>query len=246
MISFFFGLMPCCTRICSNSSGAMSTVACWGAVAIDNSMSSRIARVRKSWRLVTAAFRSSGTAGVARKPGMSRDDLIAVNSKIMTTVAEGIKQYAPSAFVVVVTNPLDSMVYAMYKVTGFPKRQVVGMAGTLDTARWRAFIAMELGVSVADVAGTVLGGHGPDMVPLPRFTSVAGIPIDQKSAWVRWADVRAGGYDPAARLLDVRHEILAPEADGAVAHAQWQALLRIPLPFLTHAAIVLWRPGRSV
>jgi malate dehydrogenase len=117
------------------------------------------------------------TAGKAREAGMTREDLLAVNLKIIADVAAGVKQFAPKAFCIVLTNPLDAMVYAFYKQTGFPKNQVVGMAGTLDTARWRAFIAMELGVAVADVAGTVLGGHGPDMVPLPRLTTVGGVPL---------------------------------------------------------------------
>ncbi len=110
---------------------------------------------------------------------MTREDLLAVNIKIITDVANGVKQYAPKAFCIIVTNPLDAMVYVFHKITGFPKSQVVGMAGTLDTARWRAFVAMELGVSVADVAGTVLGGHGPDMVPLPRLTTVGGVPLEE-------------------------------------------------------------------
>jgi malate dehydrogenase len=119
------------------------------------------------------------TAGKPRQAGMTREDLLAVNLQIITQVAAGVKQYAPKAFCIIVTNPLDAMVYAFYKLTGFPKSQVVGMAGALDTARWRAFIAMELGVSVADVAGTVLGGHGPDMVPLPRLTTVGGVPLNE-------------------------------------------------------------------
>lgn len=119
------------------------------------------------------------TAGKPREAGMTREDLLAINIKIISDVAKGVKQYAPKAFCIVVTNPLDAMVYVFHKVTGFPKHQVVGMAGTLDTARWRAFIAMELGVSVADVAGTVLGGHGPDMVPLPRLTTVGGVPLTE-------------------------------------------------------------------
>jgi malate dehydrogenase len=119
------------------------------------------------------------TAGKPRVAGMTREDLLATNIAIITSAAAGIKQYAPKAFCIVVTNPLDAMVYAFYKLTGFPKNQVVGMAGTLDTARWRAFIAMELGVSVVDVAGTVLGGHGPDMVPLPRLTTVGGVPLTE-------------------------------------------------------------------
>ncbi|MBN1939770.1 MAG: malate dehydrogenase [Candidatus Aminicenantes bacterium] len=119
------------------------------------------------------------TAGRPRQAGMTREDLLAINLQIITTVANGVKQYAPKAFCIIVTNPLDAMVYAFYKITGFPKGQVAGMAGTLDTARWRAFIAMELNVSVCDVAGTVLGGHGPDMVPLPRLTTVGGVPLTE-------------------------------------------------------------------
>jgi malate dehydrogenase len=117
------------------------------------------------------------TAGKPRQAGMTREDLLAVNLQIIETVAKGVKQHAPKAFCIIVTNPLDAMVYAFYKITGFPKSQVLGMAGTLDNARWRAFIAMELGVSVVDVAGTVLGGHGPDMVPLPRLTTIGGVPL---------------------------------------------------------------------
>jgi len=119
------------------------------------------------------------TAGKPREAGMTREDLLAVNLKIISDVAAGVKQHAPKAFCIVLTNPLDAMVYAFYKLTGFPKHQVVGMAGTLDTARWRAFISMELGVSVVDIAGTVLGGHGPDMVPLPRLTTVGGVPLNE-------------------------------------------------------------------
>ncbi len=119
------------------------------------------------------------TAGKPREAGMTREDLLNVNIKIISEVAKGVKQHAPRAFCIIVTNPLDAMVYVFHKITGFPKNQVAGMAGALDTARWRAFIAMELGVSVADVAGTVLGGHGPDMVPLPRLTTVGGVPLNE-------------------------------------------------------------------
>ena len=122
------------------------------------------------------------TAGKPREAGMTREDLLNVNIKIITDAANGVKQYAPKAFCIVVTNPLDAMVYVFHKITGFPRQQVVGMAGALDTARWRAFVAMELGVSVADVAGTVLGGHGPDMVPLPRLTTVGGVPLCEIAA----------------------------------------------------------------
>ncbi|MBI5066744.1 MAG: malate dehydrogenase [Deltaproteobacteria bacterium] len=117
------------------------------------------------------------TAGVPRKPGMSREDLLKVNLEAITKVAEGIKTYAPAAFVIVVTNPLDSMVYAMYKVTGFPKNRVVGMAGVLDTARFQYFVGAAAGVSPQDVCATVLGGHGDDMVPLLRYSSIAGVPL---------------------------------------------------------------------
>jgi malate dehydrogenase len=119
------------------------------------------------------------TAGKPREAGMTREDLLAVNLKIISDVAAGVKQYAPKAFCIVLTNPLDAMVYAFYKLSGFPKNQVVGMAGALDAARWRAFISMELGVSISDIAGTVLGGHGPDMVPLPRLTTVGGVPLTE-------------------------------------------------------------------
>ncbi len=117
------------------------------------------------------------TAGLPRKPGMSRDDLISVNSKIMTSVAEGIKKYAPKAFVIVISNPLDAMVTLCQRITGFPYNRVVGQAGVLDSARFKAFIAWELGVSVRDVVAVTLGGHGDDMVPLVRYTSVCGIPV---------------------------------------------------------------------
>ena len=106
------------------------------------------------------------TAGLARKPGMSRDDLLKTNLAIMKSVAEGVKQHAPKAFVIVVSNPLDAMVYAFKKISGFPKNRVVGMAGVLDSARFRAFVAWELGVSVEDVTALVLGGHGDSMVPI--------------------------------------------------------------------------------
>ena len=117
------------------------------------------------------------TAGLARKPGMSRDDLLATNLKIMKQVAEGVKKHAPDAHVIVVSNPLDAMVYTFKEVSGFPKNRVVGMAGVLDSARLRSFVAWELGVSVQDVTALVLGGHGDTMVPLVRYCTVAGIPI---------------------------------------------------------------------
>ncbi len=119
------------------------------------------------------------TAGVPRKPGMSRDDLLKVNLDAISKVSEGIKQHAPNAFVVVVTNPLDSMVYALYKLTGFSKNKVIGMAGVLDSSRFSFFLGDAIGVAPQDVQALVLGGHGDDMCPLLRYSSVAGIPIEK-------------------------------------------------------------------
>jgi malate dehydrogenase len=117
------------------------------------------------------------TAGLARKPGMSRDDLLNTNLGIMKQVAKGVRDNAPDAFVIVISNPLDAMVYTFKEISGFPKERVVGMAGVLDSARFRAFVAWELGVSVEDVTALVLGGHGDTMVPLVRYCTVAGIPV---------------------------------------------------------------------
>lgn len=117
------------------------------------------------------------TAGIPRKPGMSREDLLGTNLKIIGDVAANLKRVCPGAFCIVISNPLDAMVYAFKQLTGFPKQRVVGMAGVLDSSRFRTFVAMELGVSVADVQAFVLGGHGDDMVPLTRCCSVGGIPV---------------------------------------------------------------------
>lgn len=119
------------------------------------------------------------TAGVARKPGMSRDDLLGINCKIMREVSESIAQYAPNAFVIVITNPLDAMVTLCKRLTGFPKNRVVGQAGVLDSSRYRTFIAQELKVSVHNVVAMVLGGHGDDMVPVRSYCNVAGTPIER-------------------------------------------------------------------
>jgi len=119
------------------------------------------------------------TAGLPRKPGMSRDDLLDANAKIVKSVAENIKQQSPEAIVIVVSNPLDVMAYAALKVTGFSPERVFGMAGILDTARFRSFIALELGVSVREISAMVLGGHGDSMVPLQRYTTVAGVPLPE-------------------------------------------------------------------
>lgn len=126
------------------------------------------------------------TAGVPRKPGMSRDDLVGINLKVMEQVGLGIKQHAPNAFVIVITNPLDAMVWALQKFSGLPANRVVGMAGVLDSARFRYFVADELKVSVEDVSALILGGHGDDMVPLVRYSCVAGIPLPDlvKMGWL--------------------------------------------------------------
>jgi malate dehydrogenase len=164
------------------------------------------------------------TAGLPRKPGMSRDDLVQVNAGIVRTVAENVKRYAPESIVIVVSNPLDAMVYVAWKVTGFPAHRVMGQAGALDVARYKAFLAMELGVSVEDVQGLLLGGHGDDMVPLPRLTSVNGIPIqdllpeDRIQACVERAKMGGGEivklmgtsafYAPAAGTIDMVEAIV--------------------------------------
>lgn len=119
------------------------------------------------------------TAGIPRKPGMSRDDLIATNVKIVKSVSEQVAQAAPNAVMIIVSNPLDAMVYTAWKASGFPTNRIVGQAGCLDVARFRAFLAMELDISVEDIQALLLGGHGDDMVPLPRYTSVHGIPVSQ-------------------------------------------------------------------
>lgn len=126
------------------------------------------------------------TAGVARKPGMSRDDLLGINLKVMEQVGAGIKKYAPDAFVICITNPLDAMVWALQKFSGLPKNMVVGMAGVLDSSRLRYFLAEEFDVSVEDVTAFVLGGHGDQMVPLAKYSTVAGIPLTDliKMGWL--------------------------------------------------------------
>ena len=119
------------------------------------------------------------TAGLPRKPGMSRDDLLEMNTEIVKNVAENLRKLCPDAVIIVVSNPLDVMTYVTYKVTGFPAERVFGMAGILDTARFRSFISLALGVSVRDISAMVLGGHGDSMVPLPRYTTVAGVPLGE-------------------------------------------------------------------
>ena len=146
------------------------------------------------------------TAGIARRPGMSRDDLLLTNMRITSSVTEQVVKYSPDCIIIAVTNPLDAMVQNVYETSGFPRNRVFGMAGILDTARFRTFIAEELNVSVEDVQALVLGGHGDDMVPLVRYTSVGGIPITELMAEEKIdqlvARTRAGGGEIVALLKE--------------------------------------------
>ena len=155
------------------------------------------------------------TSGIARRPGMSRDDLLDTNAKIVTSVTEQVVAGSPNAILIVVANPLDAMVTLTHKVSGFPRERVVGMAGVLDSARYRTFIAHELGISVQDVHGFVLGGHGDTMVPLPRYTSVAGVPLPQLVKRERIEEIiqrtRDGGAEITA-LLKTGSAYYAPSA----------------------------------
>jgi malate dehydrogenase len=166
------------------------------------------------------------TAGIARKPGMSRDDLIGINVKVIRSVGENIKKHAPNAFVIVITNPLDVMVWVMREASGLPANRVVGMAGVLDSARFRCFLAEEFGVSVEDVTAFVLGGHGDTMVPLLRYSTVAGIPVPDlvKMGWTTQEKLdkivqrtRDGGAEIVA-LLKTGSAFYAP-ASAAIAMA---------------------------
>ena len=165
------------------------------------------------------------TAGIARKPGMSRDDLVQTNQKIMKNVAQEIAKHSPDCFIVVLTNPVDAMTYTIFKESGFPKNRVIGQSGVLDTARFRTFVAQELNVSVKDVTGFVLGGHGDDMVPLVRYSYAGGIPLETLIPKERLEAIvertRKGGgeivnllgngsayYAPAASLVEMCEAIL--------------------------------------
>ncbi|SET44562.1 malate dehydrogenase (NAD) [Oceanobacillus limi] len=165
------------------------------------------------------------TAGIARKPGMSRDDLVNTNAKIMKSVTQEVVRYSPHTTIVVLTNPVDAMTYTVYKESGFPKERVIGQSGVLDTARFRTFVAQELNVSVKDVTGFVLGGHGDDMVPLIRYSYAGGIPLENLISKDRLDEIvqrtRTGGgeivnllgngsayYAPAASLTVMAEAIL--------------------------------------
>ncbi|MGG4488751.1 malate dehydrogenase [Metabacillus idriensis] len=165
------------------------------------------------------------TAGIARKPGMSRDDLVQTNQKIMKSVTKEIVKYSPNTIIIVLTNPVDAMTYTVYKESGFPKSRVIGQSGVLDTARFRTFVAQELNLSVKDVTGFVLGGHGDDMVPLVRYSYAGGIPLETLIPKDRLEAIvertRKGGgeivnllgngsayYAPAASLVEMSEAIL--------------------------------------
>ena len=176
----------------------------------------------KSYAAIRGADVVIVTAGVPRKPGMSRDDLIEINLKVMRQVGEGIKKYAPKAFVICITNPLDAMVWALQKFSGLPKNKVVGMAGVLDAARFRYFLAEEFNVSVRDVTAFVLGGHGDTMVPSVRYSTVAGIPLPDlvKMKWTTQKRIdeivqrtRDGGAEIVA-LLKTGSAFYAPAASA--------------------------------
>jgi len=165
------------------------------------------------------------TAGVARKPGMSRDDLVQINQGVMKTVSKEIAKHSPNATIIVLTNPVDAMTYTVYKETGFPKNRVIGQSGVLDTARFCAFVAEELNVSVKDITGFVLGGHGDTMVPLTRYSFAGGIPLESLISAERLEAIvdrtRNGGaeivnllgngsayYAPAAALIEMAEAII--------------------------------------
>ncbi|MBH8585372.1 malate dehydrogenase [Thermoactinomyces sp. CICC 10520] len=165
------------------------------------------------------------TAGVARKPGMSRDDLVNINAGVVRSVTEQVVKYSPDCIIIVLTNPVDAMTYEVYRTSGFPKHRVIGQSGVLDTARFRTFVAQELNVSVEDVSGFVLGGHGDDMVPLVRYSYAGGIPLDKLIPQDRLDAIvertRKGGgeivnllgngsayYAPAASLVQMAEAIL--------------------------------------
>lgn len=165
------------------------------------------------------------TAGLPRKPGMSREDLVATNAKIIKEVSENVKQYAPSSYIILLSNPVDAMTYVCYKTTGFPKNRVIGQSGVLDTARFNTFVAQELGISVEDISGFVLGGHGDEMVPLVRYSYAGGIPIEHILPADRIEQIvertRKGGgeivsllgqgsayYAPAASMVEMAEAIL--------------------------------------
>ncbi len=177
------------------------------------------------------------TAGIPRRPGMSRDELLAVNYKVMKQVGAGLKKYCPDAFVICITNPLDAMVWALRKTSGLPHRKVVGMAGVLDSARFRYFLAEALGVSVRDVTAFVLGGHGDTMVPLARYSTVAGIPLPDivKMGWLKQKELDA----IIQRTRDGGAEIVGLLKTGSAFYAPASAAIEMAESYLRDKKRVL-------
>jgi malate dehydrogenase len=184
----------------------------------------------KGYRAIRGADVVIVTAGVARRPGMSRDDLLGINIKVMGQVGEGIKKYAPDAFVICITNPLDAMVWVLREKTGLPANQVVGMAGILDSGRFRYFLAEEFGVSVEDVTAFVLGGHGDTMVPLARYSTVAGIPLPDlvKMGWT----TKARLDEIVQRTRDGGAEIVGLLKTGSAFYAPASAAIQMAESYL--------------
>ena len=172
------------------------------------------------------------TAGIVRKPGMSRDDLLGTNAKIMRQVTEGIRKHAPNSFVIVITNPLDAMVTLTKKLTGFPKNRVVGQSGILDSSRYRSFIAEELKVSVASVSAVVLGGHGDDMVPVRSSCQLSGVPIEKFIPSKRLDEIEA-------RVRNAGGEIVALLKTGSAFYSPASAAVRMAQAYLMDKKEVL-------
>lgn len=178
------------------------------------------------------------TSGLARKPGMSRDDLINTNTKIIKDVTEKVVQYSPNCIIIVVTNPLDAMTYVSYKVSGFPKEKVVGMAGVLDASRFKAFLSLELDVAVSKIDTLVLGGHGDDMVPLKNYTSVSGVPISQLIKSKRLEEIIQRTRDGGAEIVKLLKTGSAFYAPGVSAIEMAESILKNQnkiLPCCTYA-----------
>ncbi|MFL2930234.1 MAG: malate dehydrogenase [Candidatus Micropelagos sp.] len=191
----------------------------------------------KSYAAIKGADVVIVTAGIPRKPGMSRDDLLSINLKVMSQVGEGIKKYAPKAFVICITNPLDAMVWALQKACGLPKNMVVGMAGVLDSARFRYFLADEMNVSVKDVTAFVLGGHGDTMVPSVRYSTVAGIPLPDlvKMKWITQKKVD----EIVQRTRDGGAEIVALLKNGSAFYAPAAAAIEMAESYMKDQKRVL-------
>ena len=177
------------------------------------------------------------TAGIPRKPGMSRDDLLGINLGVMKTVGEGIKKYCPNAFVICITNPLDAMVWALRSFSGLPANKVVGMAGILDSSRFRYFLSQELNVSISDVTAFVMGGHGDTMVPLIRYSSVAGIPLSEliKMGWIKEKKLN----EIVQRTRDGGAEIVSLLKTGSAFYAPATSAIQMAESFLKDKKRVL-------